>query len=213
MGLLALVFMMLFLAIGLGAQGWWHHRRYGYNVLGGLWRKPGTKEWYIGECFGTGALAIAVAAVLDTTGTLASLSVLRSTALEATGIVIAVGGFVAAEWAVMTMAETWRLRVDTSEQVRLVTSGPFALVRNPVYTGMIATMFGISLMVANLVAILGWITLVVGLEFQVRLLEEPYLRWLHDNDFDNYASRVGRFVPGLGRARAHNLIRRTWRRF
>jgi len=130
---------------------------------------------------------------------LVPLSVLRSTALEATGIVIAVGGFVAAEWAVMTMAETWRLRVDTSEQVRLVTTGPFGLVRNPVYTGIIATMFGITLMVANLVAILGWIMLVVGLEFQVRLLEEPYLRRLHDKDFDDYASRVGRFVPGLGR--------------
>jgi protein-S-isoprenylcysteine O-methyltransferase Ste14 len=60
-------------------------------------------------------------------------------------------------------------------------------------------MLGITLMVASLVAILGWITFVAGLELQVRLLEEPYLRELHDTDFDDYAAHVGRFVPVLGR--------------
>jgi protein-S-isoprenylcysteine O-methyltransferase Ste14 len=145
---------------------------------------------------GTGAFAIAVAAVLDATGTWAPLAALHSTAVEVAGIVMALAGFAAAECA---MAETWRVSVDTAEPVRLVTTGPFALVRNPVYTGLIVTMLGITLMVANLVAILGWVTLVAGLELQVRLLEEPYLRGLHDTDFDNYAAYVGRFVPGLGR--------------
>jgi hypothetical protein len=32
----------------------------------------------------------------------------------------------------------------------------------------------------------------------VRLLAEPYLRELHDMDFDGSAGRVGRFVPDLG---------------
>lgn len=198
MALLALVFMATFVVVGLGVRGWQHRRRYGHNVLGGLKRKPGTKEWYIGKCIGAGAFAIAVAAVLDATRTLAPLPALHSTAVEVAGIVMALAGFVAAEWAVTAMAETWRVSVDTSEQVRLVTTGPFALVRNPVYTGLIVTMLGITLMVGNLVAILGWITLVAGLELQVRLLEEPYLRGLHDTDFDDYVAHVGRFVPGVG---------------
>jgi len=33
---------------------------------------------------------------------------------------------------------------------------------------------------------------------RVRLLAEPYLRELHDMDFDGSAGRVGRFVPDLG---------------
>ena len=148
---------------------------------------------------GTGAFAIAVAAVLDATGTWAPLAALHSTAVEVVAIVMALAGFAAAECAVAAMAETWRVGVDTAEPVRLVTTGPFALVRNPVYTGLIVTMLGITLMVANLVAILGWVTLVAGLELQVRLLEEPYLRGLHETDFDMHAAHVGRFVPGLGR--------------
>jgi protein-S-isoprenylcysteine O-methyltransferase Ste14 len=198
MGVLALVFMAVFVVVGLGARGWQHRRRYGYNVLGGLKRKPGTKEWYIGKCIGTGAFAIAAAAVLVATGTLAPMSALHSTAVEGAGIVVALAGFAATEWAVTAMAETWRVSVDTSERVRLVTTGPFALVRNPVYVGLIVTMLGVTLMVVSLAAILGWIALIVGFEFQVRLLEEPYLRGLHGTDFDEYAGRVGRFVPGLG---------------
>jgi hypothetical protein len=62
MAVLALVFMVAFVIVGLGVRGWQHGRRYGYNVLSGLKRKPGTKEWYIGKCTGTGAFAIAAAA-------------------------------------------------------------------------------------------------------------------------------------------------------
>lgn len=199
MGVLALVFMVAFVVVGLGVRGWQHRRRYGYNVLSGLKRTPGAKEWYIGKCIGTGAFAIAAAAVLDATGTLPPLPALHYTAVEGAGIVVALAGFAAAEWAVGAMAETWRVSVNRSEAVRLVTTGPFALVRNPVYAGLIVTMLGLTLMVASLVAILGWITLIVGLELQVRLLEEPYLRGSHDTDFDNYAAHVGRFVPGVGR--------------
>jgi len=199
MGLLALVFMAVFVVVGLGVRGWRHRRRYGYNVLRGLKRKSGTREWYIGKCIGTGAFAIAVAAVLDLTGTFTPLPALHSTAVEVVGIAVALAGFAVTEWAVTAMAETWRVSVDTSEQVRLVATGPFALVRNPVYTGLIVTMLGITVMVANLVANLGWITLVAGLELQVRLLEEPYLRGLPDTAFNDYAAHVGRFVPGLGR--------------
>lgn len=40
----------------------------------------------------------------------------------------------------------------------------------------------------------------VGLELQVRFVEEPYLLRTHAT-YASYASRVGRFLPGLGRLR------------
>ena len=39
----------------------------------------------------------------------------------------------------------------------------------------------------------------IALEIQVRLVEEPYLLRQHGDAYRNYAARVGRFVPGLGR--------------
>jgi protein-S-isoprenylcysteine O-methyltransferase Ste14 len=49
------------------------------------------------------------------------------------------------------------------------------------------------------VALAGLVTLWIALELQVRVVEEPYLRRVHGHAFAEYARRVGRFVPGLGR--------------
>ena len=40
--------------------------------------------------------------------------------------------------------------------------------------------------------------IITGSQLQVRLIEEPYLRQTHGSGYVDYASRVGRFVPGLG---------------
>ena len=46
-----------------------------------------------------------------------------------------------------------------------------------------------------LVALALWL----GLEIQTRMVEEPYLLKVHGSAYAEYAARVGRFVPGVGR--------------
>jgi protein-S-isoprenylcysteine O-methyltransferase Ste14 len=57
----------------------------------------------------------------------------------------------------------------------------------------------LTLLVPNVVALIGFTALVLALEIQVRLVEEPYLGKVHGEDYACYASRTGRFAPGLGR--------------
>jgi hypothetical protein len=45
------------------------------------------------------------------------------------------------------------------------------------------------------------VLLVVALELQTRLIEEPYLSRIHGEQDADYAARVGRFLPGIGRLR------------
>jgi protein-S-isoprenylcysteine O-methyltransferase Ste14 len=99
------------------------------------------------------------------------------------------------------MGEAWRIGVDPGERTRLVTGGPFALVRNPIYAAMIPFFAGVALLVPNALTIAGAVLLVVALELQTRLVEEPYLRGVHGSEYGDYAARVGRFLPGLGRLR------------
>jgi protein-S-isoprenylcysteine O-methyltransferase Ste14 len=73
------------------------------------------------------------------------------------------------------------------------------MVRNPIFSAMLPTSLGLTLVVPNVVAILGFASLLIALEIQVRLVEEPYLRNVHGQAYRDYTARVGRFFPGVGR--------------
>ncbi|NLD75698.1 MAG: isoprenylcysteine carboxylmethyltransferase family protein, partial [Acidimicrobiales bacterium] len=98
------------------------------------------------------------------------------------------------------MGASWRIGVDPDERTGLVTHGLFALVRNPIFTAMLVTALGLTLMVGNVISLTGLGALFAALEVQVRLVEEPYLRTVHGPDYERYSATAGRFLPGLGRS-------------
>lgn len=94
---------------------------------------------------------------------------------------------------------SWRIGVDEAERTALVTGGVFTLARNPIFTAMIVTAGGLAAMVPNLVALAGLVLAAIAVQLQVRAVEEPNLLRTHPAAYRQYAARVGRFVPGLGR--------------
>jgi protein-S-isoprenylcysteine O-methyltransferase Ste14 len=105
-------------------------------------------------------------------------------------------GFVAL--AQLQMGASWRIGVDPAERTALITSGLYAQIRNPIYTGMVAFAVGQALMVPGVWSAAGAVAMALGVEIQARAVEEPYLRATHGADFDRWARRSGRFVPRLG---------------
>jgi protein-S-isoprenylcysteine O-methyltransferase Ste14 len=101
----------------------------------------------------------------------------------------------------LAMGKSWRIGVDATERTDLVAHGLFRFVRNPIYTAMLVTVAGLTLLACSVVTCIGLLSLVVALELQVRAVEEPYLARTHGDAWSRYAARVGRFVPLLGRAR------------
>lgn len=75
----------------------------------------------------------------------------------------------------------------------------FGAVRNPIFTGMLVFGVGVTAMAPNIVALLGFLLLVLVIEVQVRRVEEPYLRTVHGEPYAAYLTQVGRFVPAIGR--------------
>ncbi|RAV06686.1 isoprenylcysteine carboxylmethyltransferase family protein [Mycolicibacterium sp. GF69] len=129
------------------------------------------------------------------------LSVLEHSPVHVLGVVLAVIGILAAFGAQMALGASWRIGVDQSERTALVTSGPFRWVRNPIFTAVLVALLGLTLMVPNLVALLGWVLALAGIETQVRRIEEPHLHRLHGEPYTRYAAKVGRLLPGVGRLR------------
>jgi protein-S-isoprenylcysteine O-methyltransferase Ste14 len=74
-------------------------------------------------------------------------------------------------------------------------------VRNPIFAAMIPAFVGVALLAPNALSIAGAVVLVVALELQTRLVEEPYLLAIHGERYALYARRVGRFLPRVGTVR------------
>jgi protein-S-isoprenylcysteine O-methyltransferase Ste14 len=142
-----------------------------------------------------GGPALQLAGVLDSVG------VLDGEGANILGIVLASLGIVLTVFAQFAMGDAWRIGVDPSEQTELVTHGPFSVVRNPIYTAMIPAFTGIALLAPNVVTIAGAILLMVALELQTRIIEEPYLLAVHGEEYAAYGTQVGRFLPRIGRLR------------
>jgi len=116
----------------------------------------------------------------------------------ALAVVAVVLAFASSWWslrAVQTLGKQWTYEARVIEGNELITQGPYAVVRNPIYLGM----FG--LMVATgLVFTTWWVLLIAVTAFlignQVRIrAEENLLRETFGSRFDDYARRVPAFFP------------------
>jgi protein-S-isoprenylcysteine O-methyltransferase Ste14 len=174
-------------------------RRTGDTGLRGLTGRPGSIEWFAGLGFVTAIATGVLAAVLAESGDVNPVDSLDTTFVHVVGIVLYAAGLTGVLVAQGTMGGSWRVGVDPGERTALVTEGPFAVVRNPIYTAMIATILGLTLLVPSPLAFASFALLLVALELQTRVVEEPYLLGTHGGAYATYASRVGRFLPGIGR--------------
>jgi protein-S-isoprenylcysteine O-methyltransferase Ste14 len=174
-------------------------RRTGTTGLRGLSGWPGSIEWFAGVGLVV-AIALGVAAAaLAASGDVEPADALDVSALRAAGIVLYSLGLATVVFSQQWMSGSWRIGVDESERTQLVTSGPFRLVRNPIFTGMIVTSAGLALMVPSVLSLVSVLLLIGSLEVQTRLVEEPYLTRTHGDAYTGWASHAGRFLPGVGR--------------
>jgi protein-S-isoprenylcysteine O-methyltransferase Ste14 len=194
----ALVLYLVWFILAFGVRTVVALRRTGDSGWRGISGRPFSLEWSAGALF-TVALFVGVAAPIASL--LGVDPIVDSTAVEIVGVVVTVVGILLTLAAQLSMGDSWRIGVDESERTELVTDGAFAIVRNPIFSAMVATAIGLALMVPNVIAAIGLVALLVALELQVRGAEEPYLRTVHGPRYVEYTRQVGRFVPGFGRLR------------
>lgn len=195
----ALLFLAAYLLLCFGARSAVQKARTGSTGFKGISGEVGSVEWTGGVLFAVALVLGALAPILDLAGILGPIDALNTEVAHAAGGGLFFGGLLSTVLAQAAMGDSWRIGVDHAERTELVTDGPFSYVRNPVFAGMIPAGIGIALLVPSVVAIVGVVLLVAALEIQTRMVEEPYLLEAHGDEYAGYASRVGRFFPGVGR--------------
>lgn len=195
----ALTLYGVFIVSGFGWRSYRQRRRTGSTGMRGFHGRPGSLEWLAGAGFVVAIVVGALAPTLQLAGLLSPVGALDHLAVSVLGGVAAVLGIAATLWAQESMGDSWRIGVDASETTELVDSGVFRWVRNPIFSAMLVFGGGVTLMAPNILALFGFGLLLVTIEMQVRVVEEPYLRATHGRRYGEYTGRVGRFVPGVGR--------------
>ena len=118
--------------------------------------------------------------------------------LDWLGLAIAAGAIAVACLALHTMTSSGSTGVHSTERTAAVANGIFAVIRNPIFTAMVALQVGVTLIAPTWLAVAGVAAVVLGCQIQTRLVEEPYVLATHGPAYRSYAARAGRFLPALG---------------
>lgn len=117
----------------------------------------------------------------------------------AVGVGVAGVGLALAFASQLAMGDAWRIGLDAREKTTLMTDGPFAIVRNPIYASVMVFLVGLALLIPNALMLMSLPLAIVGVQMQVRLVEEPHLTAVHGDAYREYKQRVGRLLPFIGR--------------
>jgi protein-S-isoprenylcysteine O-methyltransferase Ste14 len=100
-------------------------------------------------------------------------------------------------WAVRTLGRQWSYEARLIEGHQLVTRGPYAWVRHPIYTAMLGKLLASNFAFGDWLGLAVAGTLfVIGTSIRIRS-EERLLRDAFGPEYEAYARRVPGFIPGL----------------
>ncbi len=198
----ALIGFALYLLVVFVGRSWLQRRRTGDTGFRGVSGRPGSLEWLGGAAFVVALVGFPVGMILDLVGLQPLWAGGVTDYVLPIGIVLAAVGAVGCLLAQLGMGAEWRIGVDAEERTGLITTGLFRWMRNPIFSFMVLSGLGMLLIVPNVLTLWSLVLVIIAIELQVRLVEEPYLLRTHPEAFRQYAARTGRFLPGIGRLAA-----------
>lgn len=124
-------------------------------------------------------------------------------AIALVAVLVAFAGSFLVIHSIRTLGREWSLTARITEGHRLITSGPYSWVRNPIYTGMWSLQLGtcmafsawwLGYKMVLITAAIYYVGTVVRVSREERLLRAEF-----GNEFDDYARRVPAIIPLPGR--------------
>ncbi len=110
---------------------------------------------------------------------------------------LTVAGFAFCWWARLHLGRLWSGLTTIKEGHRIVDTGPYGLVRHPIYAGLMFSAFMTAGLHASPAAFCGAALIALGFS-QIARIEERFLReQLGADGYDAYARRVPMLVPRL----------------
>ena len=102
-------------------------------------------------------------------------------------------------WSVLYFLRAKGTPVPFNPPIRLVTTGPYAYVRNPMLTGVSALLFGLGVLFGSISLLVVFTPLFILINvWEIKVIEEPELEKRLGVDYIEYRRRTPMFFPRLG---------------
>jgi protein-S-isoprenylcysteine O-methyltransferase Ste14 len=108
---------------------------------------------------------------------------------------LCLAGFAFAWWARLHLGRLWSGFVTRKADHRIIDSGPYRIVRHPIYTGIIVAAIAMAIAKGTIYAVAGALLAILSFWVKARL-EEKFLReQLGPETYDAYRRRVPMLIP------------------
>jgi protein-S-isoprenylcysteine O-methyltransferase Ste14 len=112
------------------------------------------------------------------------------------GAAVTVAGLLFAVWARQYLGRNWSHAVTIKQDHELITTGPYTLVRHPIYTGILTGFLGTAIALSQVRGFLGLALMVVAFWAKLRT-EEEWMRSQFGETYATYAHHTAALVPYL----------------
>lgn len=116
--------------------------------------------------------------------------------LRWTGFIIGVVSVLFWTWTQITLDTQWSAQLQLTKEHHLVTTGPYARIRHPLYAAMLGWCVSLSLLTANWIFVVVCTLSVLGLLWRIPK-EEQMMVEAFGEEYKAYMQRTGRFFPRL----------------
>lgn len=117
-------------------------------------------------------------------------------------VVVVLAGLIFTWWARIHLGRLWSSSVTRKADHHVVDTGPYGIVRHPIYTGIILASAATAAMRGSVLAWLGACVMTTGWVIKARLEEEFLREQLGAETYGEYARRVPMLAPLPGRRRS-----------
>ncbi|MGC1492577.1 MAG: isoprenylcysteine carboxylmethyltransferase family protein [Candidatus Acidiferrum sp.] len=101
-----------------------------------------------------------------------------------------------AVWAREHLGRNWSRSVTIKQDHELITTCPYAVVRHPIYTGILAGFLGMAIAISQVRGFLAFVLVFLALWIKFRM-EEKWMRAQFGETYATYARQTAALVPYL----------------
>jgi protein-S-isoprenylcysteine O-methyltransferase Ste14 len=112
------------------------------------------------------------------------------------GVAVTTAGLLFAVWARVHLGRNWSRSVTIKQDHELITTGPYALVRHPIYTGVLTGLLGTAIALSQVRGFIALALFFFAFWMKFRM-EEEWMRSQFGETYTAYAQQTAALVPFL----------------